>query len=107
MDAHHSLLDLRRALKPGGVYDTLGGSDTRLIQALVVGPVASLASGKKMGLMLWWKPFYKPDVAALKELIAAGAVKPRIDRTFPLAEIVEALRYVDEGQARGKVVVLP
>jgi NADPH:quinone reductase-like Zn-dependent oxidoreductase len=107
IDAHHSLLDLRRALKPGGVYDTLGGSDTRLIQALAVGPVASLATGKKMGLMLWWKPFHKPDVTALKDLIAAGAVKPRIDRTFPLSEIVDALRYVDDGHARGKVVVLP
>jgi hypothetical protein len=53
-------LDLRRALKPGGVYDTLGGSGWRLIQALAVGPVASLASGRKMGLMLWWKPFHKP-----------------------------------------------
>jgi NADPH:quinone reductase-like Zn-dependent oxidoreductase len=74
---------------------------------MAVGPVASLATGKKMGLMLWWKPFHKPDVAVLKELIAAGAVKPRIDRTFPLSEIVDALRYVDEGHARGKVVVLP
>jgi NADPH:quinone reductase-like Zn-dependent oxidoreductase len=107
VDAHHSLLDLRRALKPGGVYDTLGGSDARLIQAVAVGPVASLASGKKMGLMLWWKPFHKPDVATLKQLIAAGAVKPRIDRTFPLTEVVEALRYVDDGHARGKVVVVP
>jgi NADPH:quinone reductase-like Zn-dependent oxidoreductase len=34
-------------------------------------------------------------------------VKPRIDRTFPLSEIVDALRYVDDGHARGKVVVIP
>jgi len=53
------------------------------------------------------KPFHKPDVAVLKDLIAAGAINPRIDRTFPLSEIVDALRYVDEGHARGKVVVLP
>lgn len=107
VDAHHSLLDVRRALKPGGVYDTLGGSDTRIIQAAAVGPVASLASGKKMGLMLWWKPFHKPDVETLKSLIASGAVRTRIDRTYPLTHVVEALRYVDDGHARGKVVVIP
>jgi NADPH:quinone reductase-like Zn-dependent oxidoreductase len=107
VDAHHSILDLRRALKPGGVYDTLGGSDRRIIEAIVVGPVASAASGRRMGLMLWWKPFHKPDVATLKELIAAGALRVRIDRTYPLSDVAEALHYVDDGHARGKVVILP
>ena len=45
------------------------------------------------------------DVATLTELIAAGKVKPVIDRRYPLAEIVEALRWVDDGHARGKVIV--
>ena len=38
-------------------------------------------------------------------LIAGGQVKPMIDRRFPLSEVVEALRYVDEGRARGKVII--
>ena len=107
VDAHHSVLAVRRVVKPGGVYDTLGGSDGRLVEAIVVGPVASLATRKQLGLMLWWKPFYAPDVDTLKSLIAAGVVKPHIDRTFPLTDIVGALRYVDDGHARGKVVVIP
>jgi NADPH:quinone reductase-like Zn-dependent oxidoreductase len=59
-----------------------------------------------MGLLIWWKPFNPDDVVKLKELIAARKVKPAIDRRYPLSEIVEALRWVDEGRAKGKVVVL-
>ena len=40
-------------------------------------------------------------------LIAAGKVTPRIDRRYPLSEIVQALRWVDDGHARGKVIVTP
>jgi len=58
-----------------------------------------------MGVLLWWKPFDADDVAALKVLVAAGQVKPVIDRRYPLGEVVDALRYVDEGRASGKVVV--
>ena len=57
------------------------------------------------GLMLWWKPFNAADVATLKDLIAAGKLAPAIDRQYPLSGVVEALRYVDEGHAKGKVVI--
>ena len=56
-------------------------------------------------MMLWWKPFHADDVETLKELIAAGKVAPVIDRRYPLSEVVEALRHVDDGKARGKVVI--
>ena len=62
-------------------------------------------SDKWTGLLLWWKPFHPPDVNSLKELIAQGKVKPVIDRRYPLSEVVAALRYVDEGRARGKVII--
>jgi NADPH:quinone reductase-like Zn-dependent oxidoreductase len=45
------------------------------------------------------------DLVALTELIEAGHVVPAVDRSFPLAEAAEAIRYVEEGHARGKVVV--
>jgi NADPH:quinone reductase-like Zn-dependent oxidoreductase len=57
------------------------------------------------GLMIWWKPFHRPDVETVKRLIDAGKLKPVIDRSYPLSEVVEALRHVDEGRARGKVVI--
>jgi NADPH:quinone reductase-like Zn-dependent oxidoreductase len=61
--------------------------------------------GKWSGMMLWWKPMRREDVDRLKELIAAGKLRPRIDRRYRLDEIVEALRWVEDGHARGKVVV--
>jgi NADPH:quinone reductase-like Zn-dependent oxidoreductase len=105
--AHHPLLDCRRALRPGGIYVTLGGPTARLLTAMVVGPVVGLASRKRMGLMLWWKPFGAADVETLTRLHASGDLKPVIDRRFPLDDVVTALRFVDDGHARGKVLVIP
>jgi NADPH:quinone reductase-like Zn-dependent oxidoreductase len=105
MDSYLSLFGARRALKPGGAYVTLGGGTRTILVALVVGPLISLFSDTWAGLMLWWKPFHPPDVERLTELVAAGQLKPVIDRRCPLTEIVEALRHVDEGRARGKVII--
>ena len=63
--------------------------------------------GERMGLLVGWSPFPDKDVAELKELVAAGAIKPQIDRRFTLAETADALRYVDQGKSRGKVVIIP
>jgi NADPH:quinone reductase-like Zn-dependent oxidoreductase len=104
-DSHYSILGVRRALNPGGVYITLGGSTGALFASMVGGPLISLFSDTWTGLALWWKPFHPPDVERLKELIAEGKLRPVIDRTYPLEEAAEALRLVDEGRARGKVVL--
>jgi NADPH:quinone reductase-like Zn-dependent oxidoreductase len=47
----------------------------------------------------------KKDLVVLKELIEAGKVRPVIDRRYPFAEVPEAVRYLEEGHARGKVVI--
>ena len=103
-DSHHSILSVRRALKPHGVYVTLGGTSLPIFAGMLVGPLISRFSDRWSGLMLWWKPFKTEDVATLKELIAAGKLKPVIDRRYPLSEVVDALRWVNDGHARGKVV---
>ena len=104
-DSHHSILECRRALRPNGVYVTLGGSSSRIFQALLLGLLISKVSHRWMGLLIWWKPFNPADVATLNEMIAAGKLAPMIDRRYPLSDVVEALRYVDEGRAKGKVVI--
>jgi NADPH:quinone reductase-like Zn-dependent oxidoreductase len=104
-DSHHPIRRVRRALRPGGVYITLGGEAGPLLGAMILGPLASLGSNKSAGLLLWWKPFDPGDVATLKDLIAAGAVAPTIDRRYPLSEVVQALQWVDDGHARGKVII--
>ena len=106
-DSHHSILAVRRALKPKGTYVTLGGTTWPIVAGMIVGPLISLFSDRWSGLMLWWKPFHSADVDRLKVLIATGTVKPAIDRSYPLAEVAAALRHVDDGHARGKVIVKP
>jgi NADPH:quinone reductase-like Zn-dependent oxidoreductase len=55
--------------------------------------------------MLWWKPFKAEDVETLTQMVLAGELTPAIDRTYPLSEVVDALRWVDDGHARGKVLI--
>ncbi len=102
---NRSILECRRALKPGGVYVMVGGPTSRIFGALLLGPLLSLAGSRKVGLMLWWKVFKKEDVDLLKELIEAGKISPVIDQRYPLAEVPEALRYLQAGRAQGKVVI--
>lgn len=104
-DSHHSIFRIRNALRPKGVYITLGGEAGRLFQGLLLGPLISMRSDRWTGLMLWWQPFHSADVATLKVLIAAGKLAPVIDRQYPLSGVVDALRHVDEGRAKGKVVI--
>ena len=107
VDAHHPILGMRRALRPDGRYITLGGDSASILGGAVVGPITSRFSDRWTGLMLWWKPMHRPDVDSLKELIGAGKLRPVIDRRYPLDRVVEALRWVEDGRARGKVIVIP
>ena len=104
-DSHHSILSVRRALRRGGVYVTLGGNARRIFGGVAVGPLLSRFSDRWSGLLLWWKPFHPPDVEMLKGLIAAGTLRPVIDRHYPLSGVVDALRYVDAGRPLGKVII--
>jgi NADPH:quinone reductase-like Zn-dependent oxidoreductase len=93
-------------VRRGGVYAALGGDSAAWFAlALLEGPALSLASQRSMGMVLHWKPFEPGDVAALAAFVASGQLRPFIDRRYPFAELVDALRYVDEGHARGKVVI--
>jgi NADPH:quinone reductase-like Zn-dependent oxidoreductase len=107
VDAHESILSWRNALKPDGVYVAHGGSGSWFLKTLVQQPLMAIGSKRSMGLMLWWKPFNSDDVAELQRLVVSGVIKPQVDRRFTLDDVGEALRYVDEGKARGKVLITP
>jgi NADPH:quinone reductase-like Zn-dependent oxidoreductase len=104
-DSHHPVLAVRRALRPGGQYATLGGGALDILQAIVVGAIASRAGNRWTGLMLWWKPFHAPDVQTITDLVLAGTLRPAIDRSFSLDEVPDALRWVDDGRPKGKVLI--
>lgn len=97
-----SIWDYRRTLAPDGCYAMTGGSTRQLTDALLFGPLLS------MGRQRFGNVLVKPnqaDLLVLTELCETGKVRPVIDRRFPLSEVAAAVRYVEDGHARGKVVV--
>ncbi len=104
VNGYHPILDYRRALSPKGICVVLGGKLPQIFQALLWGPLISKTGSKKLGFMGIAKLNQK-DLVLLKELLEAGKVKPLIDRRYPLSETAEAMRYLEEGHAQGKVVI--
>jgi NADPH:quinone reductase-like Zn-dependent oxidoreductase len=103
------LLANRKILAPEGVYVGIGGgspSDQGIIGPMI-GPIKMKLLGPFIKQkLLWFDADIKPaDLATLGEWMAAGALKPVIDKTYPLANIADAMRYLEAGHARGKVVV--
>ncbi|MGB2774577.1 MAG: zinc-binding dehydrogenase, partial [Anaerolineae bacterium] len=86
------------------IYVQTGGSMAQMTQAMLQGPWISMTGSKKMGNMGVAKP-NQNDLALMKELLEAGKVKPVIDRCYPLSEVPDAIRYLEEGHAKGKVVI--
>jgi len=105
--SNHSLLACRRVLNPKGIYIAAGILSVRgmigllayLIKPLVLSPFVS------QKLVLFLARLNKEDLTIIRELLEAGKVTPVIDRRYRLSEIPEAIRYLEEGHARGKVVI--
>jgi NADPH:quinone reductase-like Zn-dependent oxidoreductase len=101
--AHRSVFAYRRALARGGRYRCVGGSVPTLIRVVTIGAIAGRLTGRRIGILAVREgPSHFEPLAAL---CVAGHVGIHIDRTFALEEVPEALRYVGEGSALGKVVV--
>jgi NADPH:quinone reductase-like Zn-dependent oxidoreductase len=109
--ANHSLSEFRRVLTPKGKYVMIGGGSgakdwqglfgpmTQSLKALVMAPFVS----QEMGMMLT-DPKQK-DLIDLADLMQSGKVTPVIDRRYKLSDVPDAIRYLEEGHARGKVVI--
>jgi NADPH:quinone reductase-like Zn-dependent oxidoreductase len=101
--ALRSVFACRRALKPNGSYYAVGGSTAILLQILFLGAWIKRTSGKNIGVLAVQRN--RKDLLYMAELCEAGKIVPVIDRLYPLHEAAEALRYVGEGRAKGKVVI--
>jgi len=101
--AHRSAFAYARALEPAGTAFFVGGSVATLFQILLLGPVLRRITGKNLRLLV--VPQTRRDLIAITGLCTAGKIRPVIDRRYPLSEVREALQYINEGRARGKVVI--
>jgi NADPH:quinone reductase-like Zn-dependent oxidoreductase len=104
VNGNRSISEYRRCLSSKGIYVMSGSSMKQVFQALLLGPWLSMAGSKKMGNL-----FAKPsngDLSFVNEFLESGKVKPVIDRRYPLSEVADALRYLEEGHAKGKVVIV-
>jgi NADPH:quinone reductase-like Zn-dependent oxidoreductase len=104
VNGYHSLSDYKRALNPQGIYVCAGGTLPQFFQAMLLGSLMSRNGGKKMGSMGIAK-VNQEDLVFLGELLKAGKIAPVIDTRYPLSEIAEAIRYVEDTHAQGKVVI--
>jgi NADPH:quinone reductase-like Zn-dependent oxidoreductase len=104
VNGYHSISDYKRALAPNGIYVAAGGTMTQLFQAMLLGPLMSMSGSKKMGSM-GVAEITKEDLAFMNELLETSKVVPVIDRHYPLSKTAEALRYLEEGHAQGKVII--
>jgi NADPH:quinone reductase-like Zn-dependent oxidoreductase len=102
-NAHHSIFDYSRALTQDGIYVMAGGGVVQALQALLLGPLLSWTGRKKVRFFI--AKINQKDLAFLGELLAAGKVVPVIDRRYPLSGAAEALRYLAQGHAQGKIVL--
>jgi NADPH:quinone reductase-like Zn-dependent oxidoreductase len=97
-----SIFAIRRAVAPGGRYAVVGGSMRALLSAATVGRLLS-TGGRRIGVLMV-RP-NKRDLLRVAEMVAAGAVRTTIERTYPLDGVPEALRHLGEGRALGKLVI--
>jgi NADPH:quinone reductase-like Zn-dependent oxidoreductase len=91
-------------LAPGGRYLYVGGSVPTLLQVLLFGPVLGRARGKKVRLLAVRQG--AQHLASLVELCQEGKISIVIDRRYRLSQVPEALKYLGEGHAKGKLVVI-
>jgi len=103
VNGNRSIWDYKRALSPRGAYVMTGGSNRQLFDALIFGALLSFGNQKFANLLM--RP-NQPDLVLLKDLIERGTVKPIIERRYKLRDVPEAVRYIEEGHARGKLTVM-
>jgi len=103
--AFHSIGKPLRVLKATGIYVGVGGSSSTasIMQSLILNPLISKIKGRKVVSFI--ASINQKDLNFLNELLETGKVVPVIDRKYSLSETPQAIRYIEEGHARGKVII--
>lgn len=101
--ASRSPLDHKRSLKPKGRYVVVGGAVPRLLQTLLLSSFVKWLSGKEMGILAYQQN--NDDLAYLLGLNKAGTVNPVIDQHFKFEDTPQALQYLGDGHAKGKIII--
>lgn len=104
VNGYHSLSAYKHALCPQGLYVCAGGTMRQIFESLLLGSLMSEKNGKRMRNMGIAK-VNQEDLVSLAVLLQEGKIVPVIDRRYPLSEIAEAFRYVEEKHPQGKVVI--
>jgi NADPH:quinone reductase-like Zn-dependent oxidoreductase len=102
-NARHSISDYSRALSPNGIFVMAGGGPVQALQVGLLGPLLSRIGRKRFCFFI--AKINQKDLSFLANLLEAGKIVPVIDRRYPLSAAAEALRYLAEGHAQGKIVL--
>jgi len=102
-NGYHPLSAYKRALTAKGIYVMAGGKPAQIFQSMLLGGWMSEKDGRKLGGVS--AHIALKDLLMLKEMLEAGKIVPAIDKRYPLSETADALRYLGEGHARGKIVI--
>jgi NADPH:quinone reductase-like Zn-dependent oxidoreductase len=101
--AYRSAWDYQKILKPGGFYVLVGGSMARLFQVMIFGSLMGKMMHRRLKCLVS-KP-NPADLTVLKDWLEAGRIQACIDRSYPLSEVPSAIRHVEQGKTRGKVII--
>ena len=102
VNGNYPLSDYKRILNPGGIYVMVGGALMQIVKSLLFGGLMSFGSKKMLTLSA---KSNQQDLELILKLAADGKIKPVIDRRYSLEQTADAMQYVSEGHARGKVVI--
>ena len=106
MIGNHSLSDNKRVLTPGGIFVIIGGGKGNWLGPLM-GPIKAYVYSPfvEQDFILLMAQMRQDDLKTLAALMEAGEITPVIDRRYELSDVPTAIRYSEEGHARGKIII--
>lgn len=102
-NGYNPISHYKQALHPHGNFVMIGGMMKQLYEAAILGPLYSKKNGRQLSFLLASSNL--PDLLSIKELVDKGMIKPVIEKIYPFHETQTAMRHLEEGHAKGKIVI--